>query len=166
MVAGSTEGDWLAVQLADGRTGFVRASDLEKPPSTRRAVSRDRLVATGMRFVGIPYLWGGSTPRGFDCSGLVQRIYRLQGVVLPRDSDQQARIGALKSVGSLDDLAPGDLLFFGRAAQRITHVAMVLPDRLFLHAYGQVRVNSLDPENPHYLPDLARLWRLTRDPLA
>jgi cell wall-associated NlpC family hydrolase len=166
VATGKEDGDWLAVELSDGRTGFVLASDLEKRPASRRAVSRDRLVATGMRFIGIPYLWGGSTPKGFDCSGLVQRIYRLQGVVLPRDSDQQARIGALKSVDSLDDLAPGDLLFFGRAAQRITHVAMVLPDRLFLHAYGQVRVNSLDPESPHYLPDLARDWRLARDPLA
>jgi cell wall-associated NlpC family hydrolase len=124
------------------------------------------LTATGVRFLGIPYLWGGSTPKGFDCSGLVQRIYRLHGVILPRDSDQQSRIGGEKHVASLDDLAPGDLLFFGRAAQRITHVGMALPDRLFLHAYGQVRVNSLDPAHPLFEPNLARDWRLTRDPLA
>jgi cell wall-associated NlpC family hydrolase len=129
-------------------------------------VSRDQLTATGLRFLGIPYLWGGSTPKGFDCSGLVQRIYRLQGLILPRDSDMQAHFGQEKKVDSLEDLAPGDLLFFGRAAQRITHVAMALPDRLFLHAHGQVRVNSVDPAHPLFEASLARDWRLTRDPLA
>ncbi len=162
---GPVSGGWLPVELPDGRRGFVRAVHTEKRPA-RTAVSREQLTATGLRFLGIPYLWGGSTPKGFDCSGLVQRIYRLQGLVLPRDSDMQARFGQEKRITSLDDLAPGDLLFFGRAAQRITHVAMALPDRLFLHAYGQVRVNSVDPAHPLFEPSLAHDWRLTRDPLA
>jgi len=162
-VTGSGPDGWAPVELPDARTGFVRSTHLEK--LTHREVSRDQLTATGLRFLGIPYLWGGSTPKGFDCSGLVQRIYRLHGLILPRDSDMQARFGQEKRVDSLDDLAPGDLLFFGRAAQRITHVAMTLPDRLFLHAYGQVRVNSLDPAHPLFEPSLARDWRLTRDPL-
>jgi cell wall-associated NlpC family hydrolase len=153
------------VELPDGRTGFIRRSHTEKTRA-RRSVSRDQLTATGLRFLGIPYLWGGSTPKGFDCSGLVQRIYRLNGLVLPRDSDMQARFGAEKRVGSIDDLEPGDLVFFGRAAQRITHVGMVVPDRLFLHAYGQVRVNSLDPSHPLFDSSLARDWRATRDPLG
>jgi cell wall-associated NlpC family hydrolase len=156
---------WVAVDLPDGRAGFVREPHVEPRPQDR-SVSRERLVATGLRFLGIPYLWGGSTPKGFDCSGLVQRIFRLQGLFLPRDSDQQARFGREKKVTSLDDLAPGDLLFFGRPSQRVTHVAMVLPGREFLHAYGQVRVNSLDPEHAQYEPSLARDWRATRDPLA
>lgn len=156
---------WLAVELPDGREGFVRSTHVEKRP-TRKSVSREQLTATGLRFLGIPYLWGGSTPKGFDCSGLIQRIYRLHGLVLPRDSDMQARFGREKRIESLDDLTAGDLLFFGRAAQRITHVGMVLPDRLFLHAYGQVRVNSVDPAHPLYEPNLVRDWRSTRDPLA
>lgn len=164
-VTGAGPRGWQAVELADGRKGFVRSAHVEKAPGAR-ALSRDRLTATGLRFLGIPYLWGGSTPKGFDCSGLVQRIYRLHGVILPRDSDQQSRFGAEKRVETLDDLAPGDLLFFGRAAERITHVGMALPDRLFLHAYGQVRVNSLDPAHPLFEPNLARDWRSTRDPLA
>lgn len=162
-VTGKASRDWLPVELADGRPAFVPASDAEKKPAPGPP-TREQVVATGLRFLGIPYLWGGSTPKGFDCSGLIQRIFRLHGVTLPRDSDQQAWVGVAKPVG--DDLAPGDLLFFGRAAQRITHVAMVLPDRLFLHAYGQVRVNSLDSSNPLCLPDLAKIWRMTRDPFA
>lgn len=164
-VTGPAARAFLPVDLADGRSGFVRAVHVEARPD-HPTLHREKLAATGLRFLGIPYLWGGSTPKGFDCSGLVQRIYRLHGLVLPRDSDMQARFGAEKAVASLDDLATGDLLFFGRAAQRITHVAMVIPDRLFLHAYGQVRVNSLDPAHPLFDAGLARDWRLTRDPLA
>ncbi len=156
---------WVAVDLPDGRSGFVKSAHLEKRRQ-RKSPSREQLTATGLRFLGIPYLWGGSTPKGFDCSGLIQRTFRLNGRILPRDSDMQARFGAEKAVSSLDDLQPGDLLFFGRAAQRITHVAMVLPGRLFLHAYGQVRVNSLDPSHPLYDASLARDWRSTRDPLS
>jgi cell wall-associated NlpC family hydrolase len=129
-------------------------------------VSRPKLAATGLRFLGIPYLWGGSTPKGFDCSGLMQRIYRLHGLLLPRDADMQSRFGALRSTRDLNSLATGDLLFFGKIPQRITHVGMVLPDRLFLHAYGQVRVNSLDPAHPLFEPVLAQDWRLTRDPMG
>jgi gamma-D-glutamyl-L-lysine dipeptidyl-peptidase len=164
-VTGAVLRGWVPVELPDGRSGFVREPHLEPRPAGRGA-SPERLVATGLRFLGIPYLWGGATPKGFDCSGLVQRIFRLHGVALPRDSDQQARFGREKAVSTLDDLAPGDLLFFGRDSQRITHVAMVLPGREFLHAYGQVRVNSLDPANPRFEPSLARDWRATRDPLA
>ncbi len=164
-VTGRSGRGWLAVELPDGRSGFVKSTHLEKRRH-RKLLSREQLTATGLRFLGIPYLWGGSTPKGFDCSGLVQRTFRLNGRILPRDSDMQARFGVEKVVNSLDDLQPGDLLFFGRAAQRITHVAMVLPDRLFLHAYGQVRVNSLDPSHPLYEASLARDWRSTRDPLA
>jgi hypothetical protein len=164
-VTGNAADGWLAVDLPEGRSGFVRSSHVEAR-ETRKLLSRNQLTATGLRFLGIPYLWGGSTPKGFDCSGLVQRIYRLQGLILPRDSDMQARFGREKRIDSLDDLVAGDLVFFGRAAQRITHVGMVVPDRLFLHAYGQVRVNSLDPAHPLYEPSLARDWRLTRDPLG
>lgn len=165
VVTGPASREWVPVELPDGRTGFVREPHLEARPQGRSA-SRERLVATGLRFLGIPYLWGGSTPKGFDCSGLTQRIFRLHGVMLPRDSDQQARFGREKPGVGLDDLVPGDLLFFGRDSQRITHVAMVLPGREFLHAYGQVRVNSLDPKHPKFEPNLARDWRGARDPLA
>jgi hypothetical protein len=162
--AGGRRG-WAAVELADGKRGFVRRPHLEKRPR-QGAISRTKLVATGLRFLGIPYLWGGNTPKGFDCSGLVQRIYRLHGLVLPRDSDMQSRFGSARRSRDLDELLPGDLLFFGRVPQRITHVGMVLPDRLFLHAYGQVRVNSLDPGHALFEPSLAADWRGARDPLG
>jgi cell wall-associated NlpC family hydrolase len=154
---------WLSVELPDGRTGFARRADVEKTPHGRATPAR--LARTGRRFLGVPYLWGGTTPAGFDCSGLIQRIFRLHGILLPRDSDMQARWGVERIVDGPSGIAPGDLLFFGRTAEAITHVALVLPDGTFLHSHGQVVVNSLDEKSPAFLPRLLAIWRLTRRPL-
>jgi cell wall-associated NlpC family hydrolase len=155
---------WRNVRLPDGKTGYVTAHSLE-PIKHGRSVTRSGLSAIGLKFLGVPYLWGGNTPKGFDCSGLIQRIFKLCGVLLPRDSDMQAQFGKRKHSGRLDSLRTGDLLFFGKSSSQITHVAMYLSDSLFLHAYGQVRINSLSPQHPLYEPKLAREWRITRDPL-
>jgi cell wall-associated NlpC family hydrolase len=163
VVAGATAGrGWMPVELADGRSGFIRKAHLEATPRGRATPAR--LAKTGLRFVGIPYLWGGNTPNGFDCSGLVQRIFRLNGILLPRDSDMQARFGKERRVGDPSELEPGDLVFFGRSDDAITHVALVLPDQTLLHSYGQVVVNSLDTSSDRYSARLASIWRLTRSP--
>lgn len=156
---------WRSVQLPDGKIGFVRSHSLESG-RRGRAVSRNRLSTIGLKFLGVPYLWGGNTPKGFDCSGLIQRTFRLCGILLPRDSDMQAEFGRGKRSGRIDSLQMGDLLFFGKSRSQITHVAIYLSDSLFLHAYGQVRINSLSPQHPLYEAKLVREWRITRDPLS
>jgi SH3-like domain-containing protein len=156
---------WKGIALPDGREGFVESRGIGKR-ATRRRVSRDSLASTGLRFLGIPYLWGGTTPKGFDCSGLVQRVYGLHGVLLPRDSDQQAQRGRLKDAGRHDTLQTGDLLFFGKSDARITHVGLYLSDGMFLHAHGQVRVGAVDSRHSLFEAALHADWRWTRDPLA
>jgi cell wall-associated NlpC family hydrolase len=164
LVAGERSSRGLVnVRLADGRNGLATRSALE--PIRKRRPTPERLARTGLGFLGIPYLWGGTTPNGFDCSGLIQRVFRLNGLLLPRDSDQQALFGAERPNPAPSELVPGQLLFFGKSRDSITHVGLVLPDRTFLHSYGQVTVNAIDPSHPRYSQRLAAIWQLTRDPI-
>ena len=103
------------------------------------------LIETFMHpFLGAPYLWGGRTPSGVDCSGLTQMLFMLMGIYLPRDAAQQAEEG--DTVELLDLAEPGDLAFFDNAEGRIVHVGIVLPERRILHASGRVRIDMLDQE--------------------
>jgi cell wall-associated NlpC family hydrolase len=96
---------------------------------------------------------------------LIQRVFRLHGIVLPRDSDLQAEVGSLRE-GGLGAQQAGDLMFFGASGRPITHVGLVIPGGLFVHAYGQVRVGSLEPVHPSYEANLHKIWRFSRDPLG
>ena len=95
-------------------------------------------------FLGAPYLWGGRTPCGVDCSGLTQMIFILMGIYLPRDAHQQAEDG--DTIELIDLAEPGDLAFFDNADGRIVHVGIVLADRKILHASGRVRIDTLDQQ--------------------
>ena len=103
------------------------------------------LIETFMHpFLGAPYLWGGRTPNGVDCSGLTQMLFMLMGIYLPRDAAQQAEEG--DTVELLDLAEPGDLAFFDNVEGRIVHVGIVLPERRIIHASGRVRIDMLDQE--------------------
>ncbi len=100
-------------------------------------------------FLGAPYLWGGRTPVGVDCSGLTQMIFILMGIYLPRDASEQAEEGDV--VELLDLCEPGDLVFFDNVEGRIVHVGIVLTrndegDLRVVHASGRVRIDKLDQE--------------------
>lgn len=149
------------VRLPDGRLGWVRREDVEVRTGSFRypLTSRRRVVETAKRFLGVPYLWGGTTPLGFDCSGLVQLTFGMNGVDLPRDADQQFSVG--RSIGS-DRLMPADLLFFSRKSSGITHVGICIGDGKFLHASGKakgVTINRIkDPYFHSILVEAKRVW--------
>ena len=124
------------VRLPDGRTGHAQGELLPLGarglafPTDATAVSE-----TASRWLGVPYLWGGLTMGGVDCSGFVQALYSIHGRVIPRDSDQQSRAGEPVEPGDdFEDLRPGDLLFFAEEPGRCTHVAMSTGGAQIIHS--------------------------------
>ena len=87
-------------------------------------------------------MWGGKSPFGIDCSGLVQCVYQLHGVQLPRDAHQQATHG--QTLGFIDESEPGDLAFFDDDEGKIIHVGLLLENNYILHAHGKVRIDRID----------------------
>jgi hypothetical protein len=124
------------VHLPDGRFGWIRRQEVSvREASFRYPVrGRQKTAETGMRFLGVPYLWGGTTPLGFDCSGLVQLIYKMNGIDIPLDADMQFMVGT--PVGTRE-MEPADLLFFSTKSSGITHGGIYLGDGDFLHASGK-----------------------------
>lgn len=102
-----------------------------------------RLQQVGIRYLNAPYLWGGRSPFGIDCSGLTQMVYRFVGISLPRDAWQQALEG--KPV-SFSERQVGDLAFFENESGRVVHVGLVFPEGWILHASGEVRLDRLSPD--------------------
>lgn len=100
------------------------------------------LVENAKKLLNVPYLWGGRTAMGIDCSGMVQVCARLAGFLLPRDASQQMECG--EWVYFLQETQPGDLAFFGEDGGPITHVGIVMGNEQIIHASGQVRIDFLD----------------------
>jgi cell wall-associated NlpC family hydrolase len=145
--------EWVQVALPDRAQYWVQKGDVSlsaaEAAAARPRGSAEAVIATAKRFLGLPYLWGGTTPRGVDCSGFVQLVYRLNGVSLLRDADMQYTQPGLPPV-SQAELQAGDLLFFGTSS--ITHVGMYIGGGEFIHAttHGQpiVQISRLD--EPHW----------------
>jgi hypothetical protein len=100
------------------------------------------LTETGLKFINSPYIWGGRIPSGIDCSGFTQLVFKIHGINIPRDSRKQAGEGI--TICSIDDSAPGDLVFFDDEQGKITHVGMIFSTGLVIHASGRVRIDTID----------------------
>jgi len=127
--------------------------------------SADQILDIGKTLVGVPYLWGGTSIKGVDCSGFTKTCYYLNGVIIPRDASQQALVGEDVAVFDednrvnidkcLQNLKPGDLLFFGRrradGSPVVTHTGIYIGDGVFIHSSGLVRINSMVKDRPDYI---------------
>lgn len=109
---------------------------------------RETIIAVARTFLGTPYMWGGKSPRGFDCSGFTQTVFRTVGIALPRDSHKQAEFFQDQKIDHAS-AQPGDLLFFG-TKDNITHVAIYLGQEQFIHSQGWVREQSFDSHDADF----------------
>jgi len=135
---------WLKVRLVDGQTAWIQRGDVAQkgPP-----LSIDETLQVARKFLGTTYTWGGTSSLGFDCSGFTQMLVRQRGIEMPRDADLQAGWTGVVTVDR-KDLRPGDLLFFGSSASKITHTGMYLGQGEFIHDtthdHPGVQISRLD----------------------
>ena len=143
------------VEYPDGRKGWVESSLLNTISSIRdKNYSIKNLLKNAHSLIGIPYLWGGTSSKGFDCSGYTKSVYLMNGYILPRDASQQVKEGILiDNKKDWNNLQTGDLMFFGYykgEKRRIDHVAIWLGDGYFIQASKNVRINSVYPDRSDY----------------
>ena len=103
---------------------------------------KSNLINTAFMYLNAPYLWGGKTPFGIDCSGFTQMVYKLNGYKLFRDASQQAMQG--EALSFIEESEPGDLAFFDNDEGNIVHVGIIMDDNYIIHASGKVRIDRLD----------------------
>jgi len=112
--------------------------------TTQGFTQKKKLIENALMYLNTPYLWGGRSPLGIDCSGFTQMVYRLQGIKLPRDAYQQSDVGT--SLSFVDESEPGDLAFFDNKEGKIVHVGIILEDNHIIHASGKVRIDRIDQQ--------------------
>jgi SH3-like domain-containing protein len=125
---------WIQVRLPDDRAAWIQRGDVALDS---RLLSVPEMVEFARRFLGLPYLWGGTSTFGYDCSGFTQMLERQRGIETPRDTQPQADWTGVVQI-SRDDLKPGDLLFFGRSDKKITHTGLYIGSDEFIHATAHV----------------------------
>ncbi len=175
-----TQGAWQKVAISDGREGYVLKADVTdfKKWLDSRNPTAENIIATAKQFIGVPYMWGGTSIKAVDCSGFCKSTYFLNGIVLARDASQQCLTGDSVDISkyvdggeytreALANLKKGDLIFFGTKAtaekkERITHVGIYIEDGIFIHSATKVRINSLIPGDANYYDGSKRLVRASR----
>lgn len=166
-----SRGRWTKVMLPSGKTGWVHSSLLKehkgftyiaKGEGNADSISdelMEKIISTAFKLKGIPYLWGGMTSKGVDCSGLVRWSCLMNGIHIPRNASQIIHCG---DPVSLDALQRGDFVFFGSPAtpekpQKVTHIGLYIGEGKIIHSSQVVRVNSMNPSEPDYYENSHRL---------
>jgi len=147
------------VSYPDGREAFVSKNDVQPLEIWKksRSLTGEEIVKTAKRFMGIPYLWGGTSSKGLDCSGFTKLVYFLHGILLARDASQQVLSGKLiDDKRNFDNAQPGDLVFFGTKAtdenpkESVVHVGIYMGNKRFIHASDYIQIGSFDSTDPFY----------------
>jgi hypothetical protein len=156
--AGQTD-QFQTVKLPDGRTGIINEKSIisyERFINIREPLL-ENILSTAHQFMGRPYLWGGTSGKGMDCSGFTKTIFYLNGLEVPRDASQQVHIGVeIHTDTTLQNLMPGDFIFFGNKKtsskeEKITHVAIYLGDGKIIHSSDRVQIESLKRGDPDFI---------------
>ncbi|WP_316765271.1 C40 family peptidase [Pedobacter frigiditerrae] len=162
-----TEKDFYKVAYPDGRVAYLPKTNakLYKQWIKRPNPNATAILATAQTLLGVPYLWGGTSIKGVDCSGFTKTAYFLNGIVIPRDASQQALVGnaidvlendSISVAKCLKNLQPGDLLFFSAAKRRginggrVSHTAIYMGNGEFIQSAGMVKINSIVATAPNY----------------
>jgi uncharacterized protein YgiM (DUF1202 family) len=146
------KGSFYEVKYPSGAIAYVKKEEAKLYSDWVKSLdlSEENLVNTSRSLMGFPYLWGGTSTKGMDCSGFTKTIYFMNGIVLPRDASQQVHTGKLiDTTRNFENLIPGDLLFFGRKAtdstsEKAVHVGMWLGNKQFIHSLGSVHISTVD----------------------
>ena len=153
----SEKDGFYEVLFPDNRKGFIAKNEANLYNKWLSGINatEENLDKTSKRLMGVPYLWGGTSFKGVDCSGFTKTVYFLNGIMLPRDASQQVMVGeTVDKTGNWSNLKTGDLLFFGEkredGSERVVHVAMWLGNGEFIHASDKVSINSMNSSAPNY----------------
>ncbi len=145
--------EFTKVVLPDGREGVIKTADVS--PIEKWALqpfNANLILDVAYSLEGTPYLWGGTSTKTLDCSGLAKVCYYANGIILMRDASQQAKTGDIIPASEWRKCQAGDLLFFGNAkTKKVTHVGIYDHDGNYVHSSGRVKRNSIDPESEMYL---------------
>lgn len=162
----SVDARWIQVELPSRKVAYIQAGDV----APERGVHKKReLPSLAIRYLGLPYTWGGRSSFGYDCSGFVQMLYRQMGVLLPRNSSDQYLDTRFEDA-AIEALEPGDLIFFGFSQEQIRHVGLYIGHKHFIHATVRenqpwIRLSSIDDfewsghPDAHYPERFGRRWR-------
>jgi SH3-like domain-containing protein len=160
--------DFTSVILPDGRKGFIESKNVTDYNSWKinASCTGENVCKSALTFLGVPYLWGGSSIKGVDCSGFVQSVYFINGLILPRDASLIALHGTPIDISAgFSGLVKGDLLFFGsrnNGKPHVTHVAIYLGNNDYINSSGRVMINSLDSTKENFSKRIKALLEVKR----
>jgi hypothetical protein len=144
--------------LPDGREGFLLNSDFNTVKMIGNNNSAVKIIEKAKELLGTPYLWGGNSTKGSDCSGFTQLLFKSEGFFLPRDARQQASLG--KKI-NIHELLQGDLIFFG-SKEKVTHVGISLGGYDYIHQGGKVEIHSLDEKSKIFNSSRAKTYMFAK----